>query len=99
MQRQIRQQRTRKRLLARSDRPRLTVFRSLKFIYAQVIDDRKRITVAAAYGKNPDEVGAKIALAAKKVKVDTVVFDRGRYQYHGRVRRLAEAARKGGLKF
>lgn len=82
-----------------ASRPRLTVFRSLKFIYAQVINDETGKTLAAASGKNPTEVGKQVAVAALKAKVSAVVFDRGRYQYHGRVKALAEAARQGGLKF
>lgn len=89
----------RKRLLARSDRPRLTVFRSLKFIYAQIIDDQKRVTLAAARGKDPKKVGEQLAEVGKKMKIIKVVFDRGAYQYHGRVKILAEAARSGGLEF
>ena len=99
MLRKERKSRTRKRLLARSDRPRLSVFRSLKFIYAQIIDDQKRVTVAAAWGKDPKEVGEKLAYDAKKKQLIKVVFDRGAYRYHGRIRLLAEAARSGGLEF
>lgn len=99
MLRQVRKLRVRKRLLARSDRPRLTVFRSLKFIYAQIIDDQKRVTLAAARGKDPKKVGEQLAEAGKKMKIIKVVFDRGAYQYHGRVKILAEAARSGGLEF
>lgn len=80
-------------------KPRLSVFRSLKYIYAQVIDDEKGVTLAAASGKKPEAVGEAVAQAAAKKKVERVVFDRGPYQYHGRVQKLAEAARKAGLKF
>ena len=95
-------------------RPRLSVFRSGKHIYAQVIDDEKGVTVAAASsvegdvlgswktGANKDiaaKVGKLIAERAKLAGVDTVVFDRGGYLYHGRVKALAEAAREGGLAF
>ena len=99
MLRQERKSRVRKRLLARSDRPRLSVFRSLKFIYAQIIDDQKRITLVAARGKDPQKVGEQLAEKGKKMKIIKVVFDRGAYQYHGRVKILAEAARGGGLEF
>lgn len=84
---------------ARSDRPRLSVFRSLKFIYAQIIDDQKGVTLAQAKGKNPKEVGQNLAGLALKKKIIKVVFDRGAYQYHGRVKTLADAARSGGLEF
>ena len=99
MLRTERQARVRTRLRARSDRPRLSVFRSLKFIYAQIIDDLKGITLAAAQGKDPKEVGQKLAETAKKKKIIKVVFDRGAYQYHGRIKILADAARSGGLEF
>lgn len=95
-------------------RPRLSVFRSAKNIYAQVIDDQKGVTLAAAStleetfkkgGKSgadkaaATEIGKLIAERAAKAGVESVVFDRGAYLYHGRVKALAEAAREGGLKF
>lgn len=98
----------------RETRPRLSVFRSGKQMYAQVIDDIKGVTLAAAStlegdlkeklktGANTDaavEVGKLVAERAKKAGVEKVVFDRGRYVYHGRVKALAEGAREGGLKF
>ncbi|MBU2051774.1 MAG: 50S ribosomal protein L18 [Patescibacteria group bacterium] len=99
MLRQKRKMRVRGRLRMRSDRPRLSVFRSLKFIYAQIIDDNQRLTIVAAWGKDPKEVGQKLAAKAKLKKIVKVVFDRGAYQYHGRIKALAEAARAGGLDF
>lgn len=99
---------------SRDIRPRLSVFRSGRQIYAQVIDDRKGVTVAAASTLDTDlkeklkkgtnqaaatEVGKLVAERAKKAGVDKVVFDRGRYMYHGRVKALAEGARAGGLQF
>lgn len=99
----------------REIRPRLSVFRSGKQIYAQVIDDLKGVTVAAAStlegdlkeklkkgGANVEaatEVGKLVAERAKKAGVEKVVFDRGRYVYHGRVKALADGAREGGLQF
>lgn len=80
-------------------RPRLTVFRSLKQIYAQIINDQAGKTLAAAFGTDAAAVGKDLAVLALTKKISTVVFDRGRYQYHGRVKALAEAARQGGLKF
>jgi len=80
-------------------RKRLAVFKSNKFIYAQVIDDEKGITLAAAKGKDPKEVGTKVAELALKKKVKKIVFDRRKYKYHGKVKELAEAARKKGLEF
>ena len=97
---------------AANGRPRLSVFRSGKHIYAQVIDDRKGVTLAAASsldesfkaktGANKDAaayVGKLIAERAIAAGVKAVVFDRGGYQYHGRVAALAAAAREGGLSF
>ena len=110
--RAARKSRTRKRLRARGFHPRLSVFRSGKRVYAQIIDDQKGVTLVAASDdeveKNGEpmtktmkaaEVGALIAGKAKKAGITTVMFDRGSYHYHGRVQSLAEAARKGGLKF
>jgi large subunit ribosomal protein L18 len=82
-----------------SSRPRLSVFRSNKFIYAQVIDDAKHVTLASTFGKNPQQVGEKIAQMAKDAHVESIVFDRGSYNYHGQVKLLAESARSAGLKF
>ena len=95
-------------------RPRLSVFRSSKHIYAQIIDDAKGATVAAASTLDADikgkvktgadtkaakEVGLLIASRALKAGLKEVVFDRGGYIYHGRVKALADAAREGGLSF
>ena len=96
--------------LRANGRPRLSVFRSEKNIYAQVIDDTTGRTVAAAStldtkldkGSNKDaatEVGKLIAERASKAGVEEVVFDRGAYLFHGRVKALADAAREGGLRF
>lgn len=104
--------RIRKKVSGTVARPRLCVFRSLHHIYAQVIDDTKGVTLAAAStldagpraGSGPKadrakEVGRIIAERAQAAGVTTVVFDRGGYMYHGRVKALAEAAREGGLTF
>ncbi|MDG1914704.1 MAG: 50S ribosomal protein L18 [Crocinitomix sp.] len=103
--------RIRKNVFGTSEQPRLSVFRSNKQIYAQVIDDIQGITLASASsykntatdGKSKSEVAAIIGkdLAEKAVKagVSAVVFDRNGYQYHGRVKSLADGAREGGLKF
>ena len=92
-----------------AEQPRLTVFRSNCQIYAQVIDDAKGVTLAAASSlaikdkmtktEKAKKVGALIAAAAKKAGVEQVVFDRNGYLYHGRVQALADAAREAGLKF
>ena len=97
----------RKKVSGTSERPRLAVFRSNKEIYAQLIDDVAGNTLASASSKeakgNKTEqaaaVGVLIAANAKKAGVETVVFDRGGFLYHGRVKALAESAREAGLKF
>ena len=107
-----RQSRTRHHIGTKSDRPRLSVFRSGKHTYAQVIDDRQAVTVAAASTAEKDAgvakgynveaagvVGKKIAERAKAKGVTQVVFDRGGYIYHGRIKALADAAREAGLDF
>ncbi|MFH0942842.1 MAG: 50S ribosomal protein L18 [Candidatus Beckwithbacteria bacterium] len=94
-----RQYRSRLKTKGTGQKPRLSVFRSLKAIYAQVIDDVKGVTLASASGSDPEVVGTKVAETALKKKIVTVVFDRGAYKYHGSIRRLADAARKKGLKF
>jgi len=109
--RQKRHLRVRNRVAGTAERPRLNVFRSLAHIYAQVIDDEKGMTLAAASSLDKDfqgkggniaaakAVGAAIAKKALAKGITEVVFDRGGYIYHGRVAALAEAAREGGLKF
>ncbi len=103
--------RIRERVKGSEERPRLAVFRSLKHIYAQVIDDRAGRTIAAASSdeKNASanggnlagakEIGKLVAERAKAQGVTKVVFDRGGYLYHGRIKALAEAAREAGLEF
>jgi large subunit ribosomal protein L18 len=104
-----RHRRVRRRVLGTSERPRLAVFRSNRHIYAQIIDDMNGRTVASAgsLGLPGDDdkteeakrVGAELARRAKQAGIAAVVFDRGGYQYHGRIQALAEAAREGGLDF
>ena len=107
-----RHKRVRKTVSGTAARPRLCVFRSLKNIYAQIIDDAKGITLVSAssldaemkdvYGGNKEaakKVGELIAKKALDKGIDTVVFDRGGYIYHGRVQELADGAREAGLKF
>jgi large subunit ribosomal protein L18 len=102
--------RIRRRIQGTPERPRLAVFRSVKHIYAQVIDDSKGHTLAAASSteKNATNggnvagakaIGALVAARAKEQGVKAVVFDRGGYHYHGRVKALADAAREAGLEF
>ena len=97
----------RKKVSGTSERPRLAVFRSNKEIYAQVIDDIAGSTLASASSadakgtktEQATAVGKLIADNAKKAGVDTVVFDRGGFLYHGRIKALADSAREAGLKF
>ncbi len=110
---QIRQRihtRIRRRVKGTTERPRLAVFRSVKHIYAQLIDDTQGQTVAAAgsleksMGNGGNVAGAKaigklVAERAQDKGIKSVVFDRGGYHYHGRVKALAEAAREAGLEF
>ena len=110
-QRKRRHKRVRSKIAGTSERPRLNVFRSEKHIYAQVIDDTKGMTLCAASSVEKDfegsgsnkeaarKVGKMVAERAVSKGIDTVVFDRGGYIYHGRVKELAEAAREGGLTF
>ena len=103
--------RIRKKISGSPERPRLAVFRSLKHIYAQVIDDANGRTIASASSneKGVDfdggniggakTVGKLVAERAKEKGINTVVFDRGGYLYHGRVKALADAAREAGLEF
>jgi len=105
--------RIRKKLMGTAERPRLNVYRSLNHIYVQVIDDLDGVTLVAAstaVGKKGERVtggnvaaaktlGKKIAELAKQKGIAKVVFDRGGYIYHGRIKALADAAREGGLQF
>jgi large subunit ribosomal protein L18 len=101
--------RIRKTVNGTAIRPRLSVFRSNKEIYAQVVNDVDGITIAAASSRElksnvpkvdaAKEVGKAVALKAVAAGVDTISFDRGGYLYHGRILSLAEGAREGGLKF
>jgi large subunit ribosomal protein L18 len=107
-----RKQRVRNSIQGTAERPRLSVFRSSKHVYAQLIDDFAGKTLAAAgtAGKDPyaayggnikaaKSVGKKIAELAKAKGISKVAFDRGYYRYHGRIKALADAAREGGLEF
>ena len=110
--RQKRHARVRRKVAGTPERPRLAVFRSVNHIYAQIIDDAQGVTVASASTTEKDwkgrtggniaaakEIGKAIAERAKEKGITRVVFDRGGYIYHGRVRSLAEAAREAGLEF
>jgi large subunit ribosomal protein L18 len=112
--RQRRHRRVRQRISGTAERPRLSVFRSLSHIYAQVIDDEGRRTLLACSTLDPEVkgqldgknksgdaeiVGRLLAARAREMGIASVVFDRGGYLYHGRVKVLADAARAGGLQF
>ena len=110
-QRKKRHKRVRSKVSGTPERPRLNVFRSEKHIYAQVIDDTKGTTICSASSLEKDfegagsnkeaarKVGKKVAERAVAKGIESVVFDRGGYIYHGRVKELAEAARESGLTF
>lgn len=98
-QRLARKKRIRAKISGTKEIPRLSVFRSNKAIYAQLIDDTAAQTILEAHGTDAKKVGSEISEKAKKEKVGKIVFDRGGYQYHGKIKALAEAAREGGLKF
>ena len=110
-QRMKRHKRVRGKISGTPERPRLNVFRSETNIYAQVIDDVNGVTLVSASSLDKDfegkggnieaarKVGQMVAERAKAKGIDTVVFDRGGYVYHGRVQALAEGAREGGLNF
>jgi|SRR6516162_7428934 large subunit ribosomal protein L18 len=113
-QRQVRAWRVRKKIHGTAVRPRLTVFRSNKHIYAQIVDDQAGHSLVAAStaetgicpeGENGGnktaaiKVGKALAVRALEKGIKAVAFDRGRYRYHGRIAALADAAREGGLEF
>jgi large subunit ribosomal protein L18 len=102
--------RIRKRIAGTTERPRLTVFKSLNHIYAQLIDDTAGCTLAAcstldkainsrASKAGAKQVGISLAALAKQKNIENVVFDRNGYRYHGKIKELADAAREAGLKF
>ncbi len=112
--RQVRQARVRKKVSGTPERPRLNVYRSLNNIYAQIIDDTNKITLASASTLDKDlkaelkgtgnkeaarAVGKAVAKQAIEKGIDAVVFDRAGYLYHGRIKELGEGAREAGLKF
>ncbi len=111
--RRERHRRLRRRLSGTAERPRLAVFRSLSHIYGQIIDDTAGRTLVAASDLEPSlrasasgtkrerakQVGQELAARAREKGITTVVFDRGGFLYHGKVKALADAAREGGLKF
>ncbi|OGD86405.1 50S ribosomal protein L18 [Candidatus Curtissbacteria bacterium RIFCSPHIGHO2_01_FULL_41_11] len=106
-QRIARHARVRRKVEGTESLPRLSVFRSNKYIYAQLIDDKKRLTIVSASDveksgsktERAKEVGKTLASAALKKNVKKAVFDRAGYKYHGRIKALAEGAREGGLAF
>jgi large subunit ribosomal protein L18 len=109
-----RRKRIRKKISGTGDRPRLSVFRSLKHIYAQLINDELGVTITEASTLSPElketlansgnieaaqRVGSLLAQKAKQQEIEVAIFDRGGHLYHGRIKALAEAARAEGLKF
>ena len=102
-QKQAKRNRRRSKIRAKvsgtAERPRLSVFKSNKAIYAQIINDEKGVTLARASGSDAANVGREVAKTARGQKITSVVFDRGGYIYTGQVKALAEGARKEGLIF
>jgi large subunit ribosomal protein L18 len=109
-QRLRRRRRVRAKIRGSAERPRLSVFRSNRGVFAQLVDDASARTIVAAAWTEPElrelksmeqakRVGEVLAERAKQAGIETCVFDRGGYRYHGRVRALADGAREGGLKF
>ncbi len=108
-QRNKRKVRIRKKILGTPERPRLTVYRSLRYVYAQLIDDLNHKTIAAASSldaqkgggniASAQKVGALLAERAKEAKIEQATFDRNGFLYHGVIKSLADAAREAGLKF
>jgi large subunit ribosomal protein L18 len=110
-----RKKRVKKKIFGKSDCPRLTVYKSLNQIYAQLVDDQNERTITGASSLSPEvkkllenknnkitiskKVGIYLARKAKEKGIKKVIFDRNRYRYHGRVKALAEGAREGGLEF
>ncbi|OGH66555.1 MAG: 50S ribosomal protein L18 [Candidatus Magasanikbacteria bacterium RIFCSPHIGHO2_02_FULL_41_13] len=94
-----RKARVRARVLGTAERPRLCVFRSLKSLYVQVIDDTKGVTLVGMKSDEGHDLGKKIAEKAIALGIKKVVFDRAGYAYHGRVKAVADGAREGGLEF
>jgi len=107
--RQKRHNRVRSKILGKTDRPRLVVFRSTKFNYAQLVDDQNHKVIVSSSDlkaktkgtktEKAKQVGMDLAAKALEKKVTEIVFDRNCYKYHGRVKALADGAREGGLKF
>lgn len=108
-----RHKRIRKKIIGTKEKPRLAVYKSLKNIYVQLVDDENSVTLLSCSTKDKDlkekklnrniksaaVLGELLAKQAKEKGIEQIVFDRGGYLYHGRIKALAEAARKGGLKF
>ena len=105
-----RKKRIRKKIFGTSERPRLSVFRSTRHVYAQVIDDSKGVTLASVHSFNKaspqrankdlcGELGKKLAESCKAKNITQVVFDKNGFAYHGRIMALADGAREGGLNF
>ncbi len=97
--RKQRKNRIRAKIKGTKDKPRMSIYRSNKYIYVQLIDDVSGNTLMCSKGIKAQDVGEEIAQKAKKAKIRKVVFDRSGYRYHGKVQILADAARKGGLEF
>ena len=104
VKRKIRHRRVRKKIIGTKNRPRLSVFKSNKYIYAQLIDDENSKTIAASFVldkgiESARNLGESLAKKAADKKIKKAIFDRGGYKFHGKILELAEGAKKGGLEF
>lgn len=114
LRRKLRRRRVRAKITGTPERPRLSVFRSNRFIYVQIIDDVNKRTLLSGSDRDlingpkgkklskterARELGKLIAKKAKQAKITKIVFDRGAYRYHGRIKAVADGAREGGLEF
>ena len=99
MRKILAKKRNKSKIFGIASRPRVAVFRSNKFLYLQAIDDQKQITIAATSSMKDLESAKTLAQKLKAKKISKIVFDRARYKYHGKIKRLAEELRKAGLEF
>lgn len=96
--RERRKKRIRAKIRGAAGKPRLSIFKSNRYLYAQLINDENGRTLASASGKKADEVGKAIAKEASEAGITDAIFDKGRYKYHGQIKTICETARANGLK-
>lgn len=95
--RNIRKKRNKDKVQGVAKRPRISVYRSNRYVYAQAIDDQKGVTLTAAHGDSAGQTGRELGEKLLKLKVKSAVFDRSGYRYHGRVKAIAESIRESGV--